>query len=154
MEKRTILIIEDDPHIREIYSMMLTMEGYDVMEAENGQVGLDMLRDCHSKSMPHCIILDITMPVMNGEKFLSTIDSNHKETFGNIFNDCIYSYSRAGRTNVRQSLSLKYVRRDLLTRLVSSLILICVFSYFKQFYRYCFAVICLPFISCIRSAND
>ena len=99
MEKRTILIIEDDPHIREIYTMMLEMEGYQVLLAENGQVGLDILANCKSQELPHCIILDLTMPVMNGEKFLNHLDINHKDTFGNIPVIVVSAYGTYRRTS-------------------------------------------------------
>lgn len=84
MEKRIVLIVEDDPHIREIYSMMLEMEGYEVLQAENGQAGLNILLRCQPKELPNCIILDLTMPIMNGENFLNHLETNHKETFGSI----------------------------------------------------------------------
>jgi CheY-like chemotaxis protein len=64
---RTILVVEDEPDIRQSLKMALEMEGYSVATAENGRVALDLL----SRSAPPCLILiDLMMPVMNGWEML------------------------------------------------------------------------------------
>ena len=45
MSKSTILIIEDDPMNREGMRILLEGEGYQVMEAESGEQGLELLND-------------------------------------------------------------------------------------------------------------
>ena len=69
---RTILIIEDDDIIRENLRELLEMENYAVLEAENGKVGLDQLRDLtlSRQTLPFVILLDLNMPVMSGREFL------------------------------------------------------------------------------------
>ena len=61
-----ILLVEDDTDIREEMASMLEGEGYQVVQARNGQEALD-----HLKTLPApCIILlDLMMPVMNGWDF-------------------------------------------------------------------------------------
>lgn len=61
-----VLIVEDDADISEILTLYLTSSGYGVITAENGEVGLGMLRT-HEVS---CVILDLMMPVMNGFDFV------------------------------------------------------------------------------------
>ena len=61
-----VLIVEDDSDLRETLSEILTDEGYRVWSAEHGQAALDCLRD---GSKPCLILLDLTMPVMNGWQF-------------------------------------------------------------------------------------
>ena len=62
MEQADILIVDDNPEIREIIQILLSGEGYHVHEAANGQQALTLL-----KQMPFdLIILDIMMPGMNG----------------------------------------------------------------------------------------
>lgn len=61
MEK--ILIVEDDKDIREGVRILLEGEGYDVVEAENGRKGLELLSED-----PDLVILDVMMPGMSGLK--------------------------------------------------------------------------------------
>ncbi len=61
MEK--ILIVEDDKDIREGVRILLEGEGYDVIEAENGRKGLELLSED-----PDLVILDVMMPGMSGLK--------------------------------------------------------------------------------------
>ena len=63
--KSKILIIDDDPDVRELVTRMLQTEGIESIEAKNGQEGLEMLNQ-----EPDLIILDLEMPVMNGFEFL------------------------------------------------------------------------------------
>lgn len=61
-----ILIVEDDTDLREALSQILTDEGYRVWSVEHGRAALECLRD---GSKPCLILLDLTMPVMNGWQF-------------------------------------------------------------------------------------
>jgi two-component system alkaline phosphatase synthesis response regulator PhoP len=62
LQPRRILIIDDEPDIREFIGYNLMRKGYQVFTATDGQSGLDVALQCR----PHLIILDILMPVMNG----------------------------------------------------------------------------------------
>lgn len=57
-----VLIAEDDAIIRMDLREMLVEEGYDVLEAGDGQTAVDLAR----ASAPDLVILDIKMPVMDG----------------------------------------------------------------------------------------
>lgn len=61
MSKSTILIIEDDPMNREGMRILLEGEGYQVMEAESGEQGLELLND-----QVELVLLDVMMPGMGG----------------------------------------------------------------------------------------
>ena len=61
MDMRTILLIEDDADIREGVRVLLTSEGYSVMEADCGKKGLQLLNETID-----LVILDIMMPGMSG----------------------------------------------------------------------------------------
>lgn len=63
----SILIVEDDRNIRETLVELLADEGYQIDEAGDGQEALTYLRDC--ESLPELILLDLTMPIMNGWEF-------------------------------------------------------------------------------------
>ncbi|MFF2157259.1 response regulator transcription factor [Paenibacillus chitinolyticus] len=58
----SVLIIDDEPEIRDIVQIFLNNEGYEVMEAEDGAAGLELLR----KKEFDLIILDVMMPKLDG----------------------------------------------------------------------------------------
>jgi CheY-like chemotaxis protein len=64
--ERRALVVEDDDDIRDVVSMLLTVLGFEVKEAVNGQTALEILRDGW---IPNIIVLDLMMPVMNGWAF-------------------------------------------------------------------------------------
>lgn len=57
-----VLIVDDDPEIRECIQRILEEEGYDVRTAENGQRALDRIEE----QRPDVVLLDLNMPVMSG----------------------------------------------------------------------------------------
>lgn len=75
MAKQTILLIEDDPNIRDVISLALDFEGYEVIEAINGLEGWKHLEEGLE---PNLIILDLMMPVMNGWEFLDKVKMQPK----------------------------------------------------------------------------
>lgn len=59
---KTILVVDDDPHIREVVTFALEKAGMGFIEASNGQEGLSEF----TKQKADMIILDINMPEMDG----------------------------------------------------------------------------------------
>lgn len=57
-----ILLVDDEPDILEVISYNLSGEGYQVFTAENGKDAIAIAK----KEMPHLIVLDVMMPVMDG----------------------------------------------------------------------------------------
>jgi diguanylate cyclase (GGDEF)-like protein len=62
MPRTKILIIDDDPDIRDVLNITLTGEGYDVIEASDGEEGLKIAQ---TKS-PDLVIVDFQMPKLDG----------------------------------------------------------------------------------------
>jgi two-component system OmpR family response regulator len=62
MPQHTILIVDDDPHIRDVLRYALEKEGLSVIEAENGRTGIEKALQLQ----PHMIIMDVMMPELNG----------------------------------------------------------------------------------------
>ncbi len=69
--KKTILIIDDMKHIRDILWFSLKQEAYKPILAESGQMGLKLLFD--NKNRVDLVILDVNMPKMNGFQVLEKI---------------------------------------------------------------------------------
>ncbi|MBP6924643.1 MAG: response regulator [Candidatus Pacebacteria bacterium] len=61
-QKKTVLLVEDDKSIRELYALALINAGLHIIMAENGQDGVRIALEKH----PDLVLLDIDMPIMNG----------------------------------------------------------------------------------------
>jgi two-component system KDP operon response regulator KdpE len=67
-----IMIVDDEPPIRNLLRMGLSMQGYDVLEAPNGKIALELLQQ-----EPALIILDLGLPDIQGHDLLRTIRSRN-----------------------------------------------------------------------------
>jgi CheY-like chemotaxis protein len=67
---KSILVIEDEAVLREVYETILKIHGYTVLTASNGIKGLAELKE----KKPDIVFLDLFMPVMDGREFLRNID--------------------------------------------------------------------------------
>jgi CheY-like chemotaxis protein len=72
MGKKKILIVEDDNFVAEVYSTKLLEMGHEVTIAQNGEEGLNNLKE----NIPDLILLDIIMPVMGGIEMLEELKKN------------------------------------------------------------------------------
>ena len=66
--QRMVLVVDDDASIRESLADLLGDEGYRVATAANGAEALSLLRP-PARLRPCVILLDLMMPVMNGQEF-------------------------------------------------------------------------------------
>lgn len=64
-----VAIIEDDQAIAQMYRIKFENEGYIVETAENGKLGLELVK----VMKPDIILLDLMMPEMNGEEMLTKL---------------------------------------------------------------------------------
>jgi two-component system cell cycle sensor histidine kinase/response regulator CckA len=64
-----VLVVDDEPRVRANLRSALTMQGYEVSEAENGQRALELLEECS----PSVVLLDMTMPDLSGIDVLRRI---------------------------------------------------------------------------------
>ncbi|HEV2458769.1 MAG TPA: response regulator [Ktedonobacterales bacterium] len=67
---RTVLIIDDEAPIRTAVRFILEEEGYAVLEAPDGRVGLDLLR---ASDGPLIVLLDLLLPTMSGVVLLHSL---------------------------------------------------------------------------------
>jgi len=64
-----ILVIDDEPPIRKLLRVGLSAHGYQIVEASNGKMALDLL----SEQAPDLVILDLGLPDMEGHELLRTM---------------------------------------------------------------------------------
>lgn len=72
----TILVVEDDDDARTIVVELLRTEGYEVREAQSGEIALQVLSELEKQ--PCLILLDWMMPAMDGRMFLNALGASHK----------------------------------------------------------------------------
>ena len=67
-----IMVVDDEPNIREIINRMVTKEGHEVVEATNGSEALEKV----GHESIDIMILDVSMPVMDGFETLRRLRAN------------------------------------------------------------------------------
>ena len=76
--RRSILVVDDEPGIREILSHWLASAGYEVSKAAGGQEALDLIK---SQGTPFdLVIIDMIMPDMAGPELMEQITRLHRGT--------------------------------------------------------------------------
>jgi two-component system response regulator PrrA len=70
----TILIVDDDEGVTTTFARMLRLEGFEVLTAVNGEMGLREAAANH----PDAIILDLRMPLVDGLRFLRRLRADHE----------------------------------------------------------------------------
>lgn len=67
----SVLLVDDNEDLRQLYGVLLRREGYVVHEAENGQQALAFLE--YMEGEPCLLVLDLMMPVMSGSDLLRVL---------------------------------------------------------------------------------
>ena len=65
----TVLVVEDDPAVRAVFRRVLERDGWHVVEAEDGRIGLERI----AEASPALVLLDLMMPQMDGFAFLDAL---------------------------------------------------------------------------------
>jgi DNA-binding response OmpR family regulator len=69
MANQTIIVAEDQQHVRKLIEYKLTNSGYNVVAVENGTIALAKIRELK----PALVLLDIMMPLMTGFEVLAAL---------------------------------------------------------------------------------
>jgi signal transduction histidine kinase len=75
----TLLVVEDEPTVRELARTVLEAQGYEVLSASNGRDGLNMVHDRHGSPI-RLVITDVVMPHMSGKVMTDSL----KTTYPNL----------------------------------------------------------------------
>jgi excisionase family DNA binding protein len=68
-----VLVVDDDPRLREFMRVNLTMEGYSVREAASAEEALEAIED----TAPELVLLDVVMPGVDGWQMLQRMQERH-----------------------------------------------------------------------------
>ena len=77
--KETVLLVEDEPAVRELAACVLRESGYRVIEASNGLEGI-RVSEQHAKEKVHILISDVIMPQMGGKELVDRIKVSRPDT--------------------------------------------------------------------------
>lgn len=95
---KKILLVEDNPEVRENIHEILELAGYNVITAANGKIGVEMAQ----KENPDLIICDIMMPELDGYGVLHILNKK-PETAGIPF---IFLTAKTEKTDIRKGMNL------------------------------------------------
>mgnify|MGYP001578534461 FL=1 len=88
MEKKKILIVDDEPDVLVLLGERLNKAGYDVIKASSGKEAVELA----AKKLPNLIVLDIAMPVMDGSEVASILRSDPKtKDIPILFLTCLFT---------------------------------------------------------------
>lgn len=93
-----ILLIEDNPEMRENIEEILELSNYNVISAENGKIGVELAK----RQLPDLILCDVMMPELDGYGTLYMLSKDPK-TAGIPF---IFLTAKAEKTDVRKGMNL------------------------------------------------
>jgi DNA-binding response OmpR family regulator len=80
LARRRVLIVEDEPYMREVVAEYLESAGYVVDEAGSGMQALDCMRS----AMPDLVLLDLGLPVMSGPDFVAAFRQEPRLASANV----------------------------------------------------------------------
>ena len=87
MNLASVLLIDDEPQLRQLLARLLSVEGFEIAEADSVKGGLKQLE----KNSFEVVLLDVKLPDGNGVEFTKTIKEKYPETeiilqtaYGNI----------------------------------------------------------------------
>src|SRR5215469_3619524 len=74
-EQVRVLVADDDVDIRQTVRTVLEDEGYQVDEASNGKISLELIR---AATVPYVVVLDLMMPLLGGSAVLRAISQDER----------------------------------------------------------------------------
>jgi DNA-binding NtrC family response regulator len=110
MSQETILLVEDEPAVRQLFATALSRAGYAVLEARNGEEAVKVF-DEHGATID-LLLTDMRMPYMGGAELAKQL-RERKETLKMI---CISGYGGSVATAVSTDFLAKPFSRDEMLR--------------------------------------
>ncbi|MDD5018984.1 MAG: response regulator [Candidatus Omnitrophica bacterium] len=88
MDKRRLLIVDDEPDVLKLLGERLSKAGYDVIKASTGKEAIALAQ----KKVPDLIVLDIAMPGMDGSEVANVLRSDPKtKDIPILFLTCLFT---------------------------------------------------------------
>jgi DNA-binding NtrC family response regulator len=106
MSQETILLVEDEPAVRQLFATALSRAGYTVFEARNGAEAVKLF-EAHAGAVD-LLLTDMRMPYMGGAELAQQLQEK-KETLKTI---CISGYGGSAASTVSADFLAKPFSRD------------------------------------------
>jgi DNA-binding response OmpR family regulator len=104
---KTILIVDDEPHIVALEKAVLELKGFKILAAFNGEEALKILE----KNKPDLVILDMMMPGMSGREVCEKIRKNPKTKNLKVIFVTVARFSEIGKENLKGMKVLDYITK-------------------------------------------
>ncbi|MBM3942444.1 MAG: response regulator [SAR202 cluster bacterium] len=70
-----VLVVDDDPNMRDMIQKLLIAQGYQVQQVTNGEEAVNVMTSAAIAEMPDVVVMDLMMPQMNGFEALQKLKS-------------------------------------------------------------------------------
>ncbi len=104
---KKIMIVDDEESIRELVNAVLSLEGFEIIAAEDGQDCLEKLK----KTKPDLILMDMMMPGMSGRETIENIRKNPKTKNLKIVFLTVARFSETGKNTLEKMNVLDYITK-------------------------------------------
>lgn len=115
-DTKTILVIDDEPHITHVVALKLRHAGYEVLTAGDGEEGYEVA----CEAAPDLIITDVQMPYMTGVEMCQRLSANPPTASIPVLVLTARGYALSpedtARTNIRGMISKPFSPREVLDR--------------------------------------
>ena len=75
--RKKVLVVDDEHELREVFSELLQLNGFEVIEAGDGEEALDLFDQAHGDV--DCVVLDLSMPKLSGEEVFRALHQRRKD---------------------------------------------------------------------------
>jgi len=104
---KTIMIVDDEPHIVELEKAILEAGGFKTITASGGAEALKLLE----KNKPDLVILDMMMPSMSGREVCEKIRNNPKTKGLKVIFVTVARFSEVGKMSLKDMKVLDYITK-------------------------------------------
>ena len=108
--QETILLVEDEPAVRQLFAQALVRAGYQVLEARNGQEAMKVYEQ-HGDTID-LLLTDMKMPFMGGAELAEHLRARR----GTLKMICVSGYPSSGNELTSDFLAKPFSRDDLLAK--------------------------------------
>ena len=113
--RKSVLIVDDNEYLREIFSSILRFSGYEIVEAESGADAIEKA----ASDQPHLILLDLVLPDMNGIEVARSIKRNQRSAHIPIIGCSAFSIGEE-RENSLAAGMVDYLRKPISSQVLKA----------------------------------